>query len=75
MSNLSSLASITCKLTPSTSNLGKVEATASKLLFTWRPNEIGGQRGRFVSERLIGQDVSVQPIRNVVSFALIANTF
>ena len=37
MSNLSSLASITCKLTPSTSNLGKVEATASKLLFTMRP--------------------------------------
>ena len=34
---MSFLTSITCKLTPSTSNLGKVEATASKLLFTMRP--------------------------------------
>ena len=43
MSNSSSLTSITCKLTPSTSNLDKVEATASKLLFTMRSLHFWGR--------------------------------
>ena len=43
MSNSSSLASITSRLTPSTTNLGKVEAMASKLLFTKRSLHVWGR--------------------------------
>ena len=74
MSNLSSLASITCKLTPSTSNLVDAMAMASKQLFTMRSLHVWGRwyfesfRARaFVSDSLIGYEIDVRPIKNTVS--------
>ena len=75
MSNLSSLTLITCKLTPSSSDLVTAMATASKLLFTMRPLHVWGRSfASFHSEvssvtnPLIGQEIDKQPIKRQVSY-------
>ena len=84
MSNSGFLTSNTCRLTPSNSNLGKVEATASKLLFTMRPLQLWGRSFEermlvvfwedlswaFVTDSLIGYEIGKQPIRNTVSYGI-----
>ena len=67
MKNSRFLTLITYSLTPSTSNLVKVEARYFIKRFAWRSNEIRGWRGCFVTNYMIGQQIDKQPIRNTVS--------
>ena len=71
---LSSLTSITYRLTPSISNLFDAMAMASKQLFTMRSLHVWGRwyfqsfRARaFVSDSLIGYEIDIRPIKNTVS--------